>query len=412
MRSLSTGAVEDPYSARFHLCRSGRHPDGAQPVEGLRMSQGFAHTPVMVDDVVSLFGPVPAGLVIDATVGGGGHAAALLRAYPHLELLGIDRDAEAVAAAGAALAPFGDRARVVHARFDRLTELVAEVLASRDEPASGILFDLGVSSPQLDRAERGFSYRADAPLDMRMDRSQPLTAASVVNTWPEDELVELLAANGEGRFAGRIVKAMVAARPVLSTMQLVDVVRAAIPAAARRTGGHPAKRVFQALRLAVNDELALLGPSLDQALSLLAPGGRCVVLAYHSGEDRIVKDRFRSAATGGCSCPPGLPCVCGAQPSVRLVFRGARRPSPAEVSANPRAESARLRAVERVTPRASTNGEPRSATLVGTMPSPTVPRAVSRAVSAAAIAALAAEVAAASEGEAAAEAKALRGKAA
>ena len=375
------------------------------------MSRDFAHTPVMVDDVVSLFEPVPPGIIVDATVGAGGHAAALLRAHPHLSLLGIDRDMDAVRAARAALGPFGRRARVVHARFDSLTEIVAEASTARDEPVSGVLFDLGVSSPQLDRAERGFSYRGDGPLDMRMDRTQVLSAADVVNAWSEADLVQLLAANGEGRFARRIARAVIAARPVLSTGQLVEVVKRVIPAAARRRGGHPAKRVFQALRLAVNEELDVLGPALDQALSLLVPAGRCVVLAYHSGEDRIVKDRFRTAATGGCSCPPGLPCACGAQPTVRLLFRGARMPSAEEVAANPRAESARMRAVERVEPRASTNDEPRSATLVGTMPSPTVSQAVSRAISAAAITAPIVVPVAATV-VAAAETKALRGKAA
>jgi 16S rRNA (cytosine1402-N4)-methyltransferase len=383
----------------------------------------------MVDDVVELFGSVPPGILVDATVGAGGHAAALLAAHSHLDLLGIDRDEDAVDAARAALAPFGARARVVHARFDRLAELVAEASARRDQPVSGVLFDLGVSSPQLDRAERGFSYRADAPLDMRMDRSQPLTAADVANGWGEADLARLLAASGEGRFARRIARAVTEARPLLTTGELVEVVKRAIPAAARRTGGHPAKRVFQALRLAVNQELDVLGPGLDQAMSLLVPGGRCVVIAYHSGEDRIVKDRFRSAATGGCTCPPGLPCVCGAQPTVRLVFRGARMPSAAEVAANPRSESARMRAVERVEPRASTNDERRSATLVGIMPSPTLSRAVTRPVSFATAATVAANVKAnfraivaatvaanlaanLAATEAAAEPKAQRGKAA
>jgi 16S rRNA (cytosine1402-N4)-methyltransferase len=217
-----------------------------------------------------------------------------------------------------------------------------------DGPVSGVLFDLGVSSPQLDRAERGFSYRADGPLDMRMDRSQARTAADVVNGEDEATLARLVAASGEARFARRIARRIVESRPITTTGQLAEVVRLAIPAAARRHGGHPARRVFQAVRLAVNDELEVLGPAVDAAIAQLAPGGRCVVLAYHSGEDRIVKERFHAAATGGCVCPPGLPCVCGAAPVVRLLNRGARKPSPGEAASNRRAESARLRACERL----------------------------------------------------------------
>jgi 16S rRNA (cytosine1402-N4)-methyltransferase len=183
-----------------------------------------------------------------------------------------------------------------------------------------VLFDLGVSSPQLDVAARGFSYRRDAPLDMRMDPSTGRTAADVVNHYDEDALVELFADNGEGRFARRIARAVIAARPVMTTGQLADVVREAIPAATRRTGGHPARKVFQAIRIAVNEELDQLGTALDAALSLLSPGGRCVVISYHSGEDRMVKTRFNRAVTDDCHCPPGLPCVCGAA-RLRVVER-------------------------------------------------------------------------------------------
>jgi 16S rRNA (cytosine1402-N4)-methyltransferase len=341
LRSLSIGEVEDPYSARFCLCRSGRQPDGVPPVEGLRMSQAFEHEPVMADEIVALLGDVPPGLTVDATVGGGGHARALLEARPRARLLGLDRDEEALAAAGRALAPFGDRVRLHHARSDEMRGFV-------DEPVAGVLFDLGVSSYQLDQAERGFSYRVDAPLDMRMDRTSPRTAADVVNEADAHELARLFAENGEARFARRIAARIVEHRPITTTLQLAEVVRDAIPAAARRTGGHPAKRVFQAVRIAVNDELAVLPGALDEAIDLLVPGGRCVVLAYHSGEDRIAKDRFRHAATGGCVCPPGLPCGCGAEPTVRLLTRGARKPTAAEVARNPRAASARLRAVERL----------------------------------------------------------------
>ncbi len=304
------------------------------------MSQAFVHEPVMVDEVVSLFATVPAGVIVDATVGGGGHSRALLTAHPQLQVVGLDQDADAVQAAREQLAGFGERAEVHKSSFGALAELV-------QGPVSGVLFDLGVSSPQLDRAERGFTYRAHAPLDMRMDRDQSRTAAEVVNEMPADQLAGLLRENGEGRMARRIANAIAAARPISSTTQLVDVVRAAVPAAVARRG-HPAKRVFQALRIEVNRELDVLPVALDAAIDLLAPGGRCVVLSYHSGEDRIVKERFLNASTGGCTCPPGLPCACGATPTVRLLNRGARKPSAAEVAANPRAESARLRAVERL----------------------------------------------------------------
>jgi 16S rRNA (cytosine1402-N4)-methyltransferase len=307
----------------------------------------FAHRPVMADEVVALFAPVPAGWVLDATLGGAGHATAVLDAHPHLSVLGVDQDPVALAAASARLAPYGDRARTTRARFDRLTEVVAAELGA-DAALSGALFDLGVSSPQLDVAERGFSYRHDAPLDMRMDPDAPTSAADVVNDYPEARLASVLRELGDERHAGRIARAIVAARPVATTGQLVEVVRSAIPAPARRRGGHPAKRTFQAIRIEVNQELEILPGALDAAIDALAPGGRIVVLAYHSGEDRIAKDRLREASTGGCTCPPGLPCACGAEPTVRLLKRGAWKPSAEELAANPRAESVRLRAAERL----------------------------------------------------------------
>jgi 16S rRNA (cytosine1402-N4)-methyltransferase len=310
-----------------------------QPSEG-----AFEHRPVMVHEVVDLLGPVPPGPVVDATVGGGGHARALLEAHPHIQLVGLDQDADALAAAERALRPFGARAVLRPARFDRMRETCEEL---GHDVVSGVLFDLGVSSPQLDRAERGFSYAGDGPLDMRMDRSQPATAADVVNGYPEDRLASVLARLGDERHARRIARAVVAARPLSSTGELAEVIRAAIPAPARRRGGHPARRSFQAIRIEVNRELEILGPALDDAVDLLAAGGRAVVLAYHSGEDRIVKARFTEAVTGGCVCPPGLPCACGARPRVRLLRRGVK-PTAAEVAANRRAESARLRAVEKL----------------------------------------------------------------
>jgi len=348
MRSPSTGTVEDFSSALF--------PAGdlfASPVEGLRMVQEFAHQPVMATEVVDLFATVPPGVVVDGTVGGGGHAAAVLAAHPHLGVLGLDRDPDALDAAGRRLRPFGNRAVLRHARFG---DLGAEVAAARagtwpatdgGDAVAGVLLDLGVSSPQLDRSDRGFSYRNPGPLDMRMDRTTGPTAGELVNEADVAELAALFAANGEGRLSGRIARAVVAARPITTTSELADVVAAAVPAAARRRG-HPARRVFQALRIAVNDELDQLAAVLPDALDLLAPGGRLVVIAYHSGEDRMVKTAMAEAATGGCTCPPGLPCVCGARPDHRLVFRGAKKPSAAELAANHRAESARLRAVERL----------------------------------------------------------------
>ncbi len=299
------------------------------------------HLPVMLAEVVDVLRPVPPGTIVDATLGAGGHAAALLDALPAHRLIGVDRDDEALGIAGETLARFGDRVDIRRANFDELGDVV-------DGPVSGVLFDLGVSSMQLDDPGRGFSYRGDGPLDMRADRRQPTTAADVVNGYDVAALARVLARHGEERFAGRVARAIVAARPVSTTGQLAEVVRDAIPAPARRRGGHPAKRTFQAIRIEVNGELATLGATIDRAIDLLVPGGRCVVLAYHSGEDRIVKDRFAEAVTGGCVCPPRLPCVCGAVPRVRLVWRGSHRPGPAELAANPRSESARLRAAEKL----------------------------------------------------------------
>ena len=351
MRSPSTGGVEVPFSAHFHLVRTGRHP-GGKLVEGLRMSwngepedQRFSHLPVMVAEVVELFAPVPPGVVLDATLGEAATRRRFSTGCPISPSSASTRIRSRSGRRRRHWHPSVPGSTCVHSRFDRLDAALDGVGVDR---ISGALFDLGVSSPQLDRPERGFSYRTDAPLDMRMDPGQSLTAADIVNDSGEQDLVALLVDNGEGRFARRIVRAIVAARPVATTAQLADIVRTAIPAAARRHGGHPARRVFQAIRIAVNDELSVLPVALDAAVGRLTAGGRCVVLSYHSGEDRIVKEHFRTAATGGCTCPPGLPCVCGATPTVRLLNRGSRKPSAAEVEANPRSESARLRAVERL----------------------------------------------------------------
>jgi 16S rRNA (cytosine1402-N4)-methyltransferase len=337
--------------------------------------RAFQHRPVMVSEIVDVFATVPPGVVLDATLGGGGHSEALLESRADLQVLGIDRDPSALAAAGRRLARFGDRVTTVHARFDDLDHAM-QILRSHDDsrgiprhpavrsddtlgiprhPASGpggvrlsgALFDLGVSSPQLDRAERGFSYRDEGPLDMRMDTTAAWSASDVVNGYATDDLARVLRRYGDERFAARIARAIVAARPIETTTALAAVVTAAIPAAARRTGGHPAKRTFQAIRIEVNGELDALPGAIDAAIEATAPGGRIAVLSYHSGEDRIVKERFRRA-TGACDCPPGLPCVCGAVQTVRLVRRVAKRPSAEEVETNPRASSARLRVAERL----------------------------------------------------------------
>ena len=357
MRSPSIGQLEESSSASFQAPRRGTPPARQVPVEGLRMNQAFSHEPVMATEVVDLLSGVPAGLILDATLGGAGHSQLLLDASPEISVLGIDRDPMAISAATAALQPYGTRAIVRRARFDSLAEVVRSVQDDLGVPdaqrgLSGVLFDLGVSSPQLDVADRGFSYRRDAPLDMRMDPTVGHTAADIVNGADEDTMVQLFADNGETRFARRIARAIISARPIATTGELADVVRAAIPAATRRTGGHPARRVFQAIRIAVNEELDQLQTGLDAALELLRPGGRCVVISYHSGEDRLVKSTFTRAATDDCHCPPALPCVCGADPQYRLVSRGSRRPTEGEVEQNHRAEAARLRVVERL-PRAA-----------------------------------------------------------
>ncbi|MFM7510034.1 MAG: 16S rRNA (cytosine(1402)-N(4))-methyltransferase RsmH [Actinomycetota bacterium] len=314
--------------------------------------ESFHHVPVLLDRVVELLAAVPDGRFVDATLGGGGHAAAVLAAHPGLELIGIDRDDAALAAAAVRLAPFSDRTQLVRASAGDLLEVVGDHppvhRSTNRKGVSAVLLDLGVSSPQLDHADRGFSYRSAGPLDMRMDRSQGFTADDVVNHYDYAALARIIRDNSDERFASRIARAIVAARPIEDSAHLARVVRDAIPAAARRTGGHPAKRTFQAIRMEVNAELDQLAAALDDAVALLQPGGRLAVLAYHSLEDRMVKDRFADAASGGCECPVGLPCVCGAEPTVRLLRRGAWKASAEEVAVNRRAESVRLRAVERL----------------------------------------------------------------
>jgi 16S rRNA (cytosine1402-N4)-methyltransferase len=302
----------------------------------------------MEPEITAIFGPVPPGYVIDATVGGGGHSRALLESRPDLQVVGLDQDGEALAATADRLAGFGARVTLRQARFDQLRGIVDELGYTN---VSGVLFDLGVSSPQLDHPERGFSYRAAGPLDMRMDQRGGRTAADIVNGADVSELVRILRDGADERFAVRIARAIVANRPIETTTELAEVVRDAIPAPARRTGGHPAKRTFQALRIEVNDELGVLGAALDQAIDVLQPGGRIAVLAYHSGEDRIVKQRLQDAAAGGTAPPPGVPIRAGEEgtrPRLRLLKRGAWKPSADEIERNPRAESARLRAAEKL----------------------------------------------------------------
>jgi 16S rRNA (cytosine1402-N4)-methyltransferase len=322
---------------------------GAQhlPLVSALSGESFRHTPAMLEEVLELFQHVPDGTVLDATLGGGGHAAALLDARPGLNLIGIDRDSAAIAAATERLARFGSRVHIAQARFDELAEITHDVLG--DAKLSGVLFDLGVSTTQLDTPTRGFSFRFDGPLDMRMDPRSGPTAGELLNAMSEHEIELLLRENGESRLARRIAAAIIAAKPITRTEQLARVVADAVPAAARRRG-HPARRVFQGLRIATNAELSILPGALDDAIALTATGGRVVVLSYHSGEDRIAKDRFSYAATGGCTCLSDLPCVCGALATVRLLMRGAKLPSEAEVRENARAEAARLRAVEVIDP--------------------------------------------------------------
>jgi 16S rRNA (cytosine1402-N4)-methyltransferase len=305
----------------------------------------FVHHPVMGREVTELLAPVPPGMIVDATVGGGGHARLVLEARDDVRVLGIDRDPDAVTAARDALAGFGPRAQVVRGGFEDLAGIVS---TEREGNIVGILFDLGVSSPQLDRSGRGFSYWADAPLDMRMDSAQELSAAEVVNTYAEDDLAAIIAGNGEERFAKRIARAIVTARPVRTTGELVDAVRAGIPAPARRRGRHPARRTFQAIRMEVNRELPNLAAGLDESVHLLTPGGRILVVAYHSLEDRLVKRRFAAWAGRDDPEPPGMPVTRERNPLVRLLTRRPRRPAADEVAVNPRSASARLRAVEKV----------------------------------------------------------------
>jgi len=311
------------------------------------------HIPVLAGRVADLLVPALAAdgaVLVDATLGRAGHARALLEACPGLLLIGVDADVAAIEAGRVLLAPYAERVVLRHARYDEIPAIVRASAGTRADRVLGLLFDLGVSSPQLDDAERGFAYAQDAPLDMRMDQTRDLTAADIVNGYPAAELARVLREYGEERFARRIADAVIrerAASPIASTQRLSAIVKDAIPAATRRTGGNPAKRTFQALRIEVNDELGTLRRALPAALSVLAVGGRVVVLAYHSLEDRIVKRELVRVSSD--PTPPGLPIIASAAtPQFRLLTRGAERPDDEELTGNPRAASARLRAAERI----------------------------------------------------------------
>lgn len=309
----------------------------------------FEHIPVLVEQTIAWLAPVLTNrTLIDCTVGGGGHAEALLSSVDGLHVVGIDRDDIALAAAARQLARFGERVRLRKADFADLAQILADL---GDHEVAGVLYDLGVSSAQLDDPRRGFGYRADADLDMRMDRSARLTAEEVVNTYSETRLAEVLTDYGEERYARGIARAIVRRREkrrFRTTGELSEVARAAIPAAAKRGGPHPARRTFQALRIEVNQELESLQRSLPAALGGVVPGGRVVVISYHSLEDRIVKAAFNERARG-CRCPPDFPvCTCGRKATLRLLTKKAIRPSEEEVLRNPRSRSARARAAQRL----------------------------------------------------------------
>ena len=308
------------------------------------------HVPVLLERTLGLLAPALAdrpAVVVDATLGLGGHAEALLSAHPQLTLVGLDRDPEALSRSSERLARFGGRVHLVHAVYDRMPDVLDDLGVPG---VDGVLFDLGVSSMQLDMAERGFSYAQDAPLDMRMDPQSELTAAIVVNTYPVRELARILREYGDERFALRVAQAIDRERqagPLASTARLAELVREAIPAATRRHGGHPAKRTFQALRIEVNGELEALRAAVPAALGVLQVGGRIVVLSYQSLEDRIVKQSLAALAVD--TTPVGLPVpLAGHGPQLRLLVRGSESASVQEVARNPRAASVRLRAAERI----------------------------------------------------------------
>lgn len=306
------------------------------------------HYSVLLNECIEALNIRPDGIYVDGTLGMGGHSEQIAKRLTTGRLVAIDRDEMAIRRARERLAPYADRITFVHGNFRDLPQLLADAGVTG---ADGMLFDLGVSSPQLDNPERGFSYMADAPLDMRMDRSEGITAWFIVNKWPEEKLKRILYDFGEERYAPRIAQAIVRRRetaPIDTTIELVDVIRSAMPAAALREKQHPAKRSFQAIRIAVNDELGSVSELLDHAVDLLNPGGRLAVISFHSLEDRIVKNAIASREHG-CTCPREFPvCTCGFVQTLRSVTRKPILPSPQELEENPRSRSAKLRVAERV----------------------------------------------------------------
>ncbi len=308
----------------------------------------FHHISVLLNECLDGLNIKPDGIYVDGTLGGAGHSSQIAKRLTTGRLIGIDRDPVALAAAGERLKPYEDRVTLVHSNFCE----IAQVLQDLDIPGvDGILLDLGVSSPQLDDGERGFSYMVDAPLDMRMNSKDALDAKAVVNTWSQEELCRILYDYGEERYAPRIAAAICRRRaehPIETTLELVDIIRGAMPPAALREKQHPAKRSFQAIRIAVNDELGSVEKVMKDAIPLLNPGGRLAVITFHSLEDRIVKTAMASAAKG-CTCPPSFPvCVCGKKPQVSLVSRKPIVASAEELENNPRSRSAKLRVCEKV----------------------------------------------------------------
>ena len=303
----------------------------------------FHHVSVLLDECIEGLNIRPDGIYVDGTLGGAGHSYHIAERLTTGRLIGIDRDPVALEAAGKRLAPFADRVTLVHSNFCRMEQVLEELGIPG---VDGILLDLGVSSPQLDDGSRGFSYMTDAPLDMRMDNGDALTADTVVNTWSYEELKRILYDYGEERYAPAIAAAIVRRRenaPIRTTLELVDVIRSAMPPAALREKQHPAKRTFQAIRIAVNDELNSVAKAMDAAIPCLNPGGRLAVITFHSLEDRIVKNAMASAAKG-CICPPEFPvCVCGRKPQVDVLTRKPIVSTPEELERNPRARSAKLR---------------------------------------------------------------------
>jgi 16S rRNA (cytosine1402-N4)-methyltransferase len=306
------------------------------------------HRPVLLNECIQALKIQPEGVYIDGTLGRGGHSEEIAKRLSGKgRLICIDRDSQAIAESSQRLAPWKDRITFLHGNFADLAQLLDEAEVPL---ANGMLFDLGVSSPQLDDGARGFSYMQDAPLDMRMNQDDPLTAWTVVNQWPRQEIRRILSEYGEERYAGPIAAAIDRRReekPIETTLELVEVIRSAMPAAALREKQHPAKRSFQGIRIAVNDELTAVSRMLQAAIPRLAPGGRLAVISFHSLEDRIVKSELAAAAKG-CDCPPSFPvCVCGKKPQVKLVSRKPILPTPEELTINPRARSAKLRVAEK-----------------------------------------------------------------